>query len=162
MDRRSSRILAYLYSFKLIEHPGRMAGCTRQISPTNIYQHLAVTIAFFYISLVLLITLYAIILIKLKKHTHPGEHSASAEEQRSRTETETCLTWPLLLFCVFSLLDPSVSNWTILHSATNSCIWFSCNFLPYDNFNYFMVAANCAIKWIMCLIFSSNYRQHLA
>ena len=51
MDRRSSRILAYLYSFKLIEHPGQMAGCTRQISPTNIYQQLAVTTAFFYISL---------------------------------------------------------------------------------------------------------------
>ena len=48
------------------------------------HQHLAVTIAFFYISLVLLIKLYAIILIKLKKHTHPGEHSANAEEQRSR------------------------------------------------------------------------------
>ena len=99
MDRRSSRILAYLYSFKLIEHPGRMAECTRQISPMNIYQHLAVTIAFFYISLVLLITLFAIILIKLKKHTHPGEHSANAEEQRS---IETCLIWPLLpLLCFF-------------------------------------------------------------
>ena len=93
MDRRSSRILAYLYSFKLIEHPGRMAGCTRPISPTNIYQHLAVTIAFFYISLVLLITLYAIILIKLKKHIHPGEYSANAEEQR--------LIWPLLSFLCF-------------------------------------------------------------
>ena len=116
MDRRSSRILAYLYSFKLIEHPGRMAGCTRQISPTNIYQHLAVTIAFFYISLVLLITLYAIILIKLKKHTHPGEHSANAEEQRSRR------------------------NWDVLNMAfvTFLCFFFAGS-LPFQSGQYYIL-----------------------
>ena len=62
-----------------------MARCTRQILPANIYQHLAVSVAFFYIPFVLLIILYSIILIKLiKQHVHPGEHSADAEEQRSR------------------------------------------------------------------------------
>ena len=72
-----------LFSSKLIEHPGE-ARCTRQTLTTNIYQHLAVSTAFFYIPFVLLIILYSIILIKLKQHVHPGEQSANAEEQRLR------------------------------------------------------------------------------
>ena len=109
----ASRIVAvaayspYLFSFKLIEHAGGMAGCTRQTLPTNIYQHLAVSIAFFSFPFVLLIILYSIILIKLKQHVHPGEQSANAEEQRSRRNR------------------------------------------------------NCAVNPIICLIFSSNYRQGL-
>jgi len=162
MDRRSSRILAYLFSFKLIEHSWLMSWCKRQISPTNIYQHLAVTIAFFYISFVLVITLYAIMLIKLRKHTQPGEHSANAEEQRSRRNWNLLKMAFIIVFVLFLCWIPSVSNWTTLHFEPNSSIWFSCNSLLYDNFNYFMAVANCAIKWIMCLIFSSNYRQHLA
>ena len=103
----------YLFSFKLTEHPGGMARCTRQLLPTNIYQHLAVSVTFFYIPLVLLIILYSIILIKLiKQHVHPGEHSADDEE------TETCLRWPLLSFlCFFFAGSPPflTGQYYILH-----------------------------------------------
>ena len=80
-------------------------------------KHLAVTIAFFYISLVLLITLYAIILIKLKKHTHPGEHSANAVEQRSRRNWDV-LNMAFVTFFVFFLcwIPPFLSGqYYILH-----------------------------------------------
>ena len=42
------------------------------------------TMVFLYISAVLLVALYSIILTKLKKQSHPGEQSANAEEQRIR------------------------------------------------------------------------------
>ena len=143
----------YLFSFKLTEHPGGMARCTRQILPTNIYQHLAVSVAFFYIPFVLLIILYSIILIKLiKQHVHPGEHSADAEEQRSRGNRNVLKMAFVIVFVFFLCWISSVSNWTILHFAPNSCIWFSCIFLLYDNFTYFMAVVNCAIKPLMCRI----------
>ena len=142
----------YLFSFKLTEHPGGMARCTRQTLPTNIYQHLAVSVAFFYIPFVLLIILYSIILIKLiKQHVHPGEKSANAEEQRSRGNWNVIKMAFVILFVFFFRWIPSVSNWTILHFAPNSFTWFSCNFLLYDTFNYFMAVVNCAIKPIMCM-----------
>ena len=151
----------YLFSFKLTEHPGGMARCTRQTLPTYIYQHLAVSVAFFYFPFVLLIILYSIILIKLiKQHVRPGEHSANAEEQRLRGNWNVLKMAFVIVFVFFLCWIPSVSNWTILPFAP-FCIWFSCNFLLYDTFTYFMAVVNCAIKPLMCLIFSSNYRQDL-
>ena len=150
----------YLFSSKLIEHPGG-TRCTRQTLTTNIYQDQAVSTAFFYIPFVLLIILYSIILIKLKQHLHPGEQSANAEEQRLRRNRNVLKMAIVIVLVSFLCWIPSVTNWKILHFAPNSSIWFSCNFLLYDTFTYFMAAANCAINPMICLIFSSNYRQGL-
>ena len=69
IDSRNSRILTIFIFFQTYWTPWRLGTrvrCTRQTLPTNIYQHLAVSIAFFYIPFVLLIILYSIIMIKLK------------------------------------------------------------------------------------------------
>ena len=149
--------LPHFFAFKRVEHPGGMVMCAIQKSSASYYL-LAYFIAFFYIPFVLLIILYAIILIKLKQHAHPGEQSAIAKEMRSRRNRKVAI---VVVFVFFLCWIPYITNRTILHFAPNSSIWFSCNFLLYDVFTSFMAAANCAVNPIICLIFSSNYRQGL-
>ena len=153
---------AYLFSLKVVvnEHLGGMVMCTIQKSSANNYL-LSNFIAFFYIPFVLLTILYAIILIKLKQHAHPGEPSANAEKQRSRKNRNVLKMAIVIVFAFFLCWIPFITNQTILHFAPNSSIWYSCNFLLYDNFTYFMAVTNCAINPMICLIFSSNYRQGL-
>ena len=153
---------AYLFSFKVVinEHPGGKVMCTIQKSSANNYL-LSNFIAFFYIPFVLLTILYAIILIKLKQHAHPGEPSANAEKQRSRKNRNVLKMAIFIVFAFFLCWIPFITNQTTLHFAPNSSIWYSCNFLLYDNFTYFMAVTNCAINPMICLIFSSNYRQGL-
>ena len=153
---------AYLFSLKVVvnEHLGGMVMCTIQKSSANNYL-LWNFIAFFYIPFVLLTMLYAIILIKLKQHAHPGEPSANAEKQRSRKNRNVLKMAIVIVFAFFLCWIPFITNQTILHFAPNSSIWYSCNFLLYDNFTYFMAVTNCAINPMICLIFSSNYRQGL-
>ena len=153
---------AYLFSLKVVvnEHLGGMVMCTIQKSSANNYL-LSNFIAFFYIPFVLLTMLYAIILIKLKQHAHPGEPSANAEKQRSRKNRNVLKMAIVIVFAFFLCWIPFITNRTISHFAPNSSIWYSCNFLLYDNFTYFMAATNCAINPMICLIFSSNYRQGL-
>ena len=134
--------------------------CTIQKSSANYYL-ISNFIAFFYIPFVLLTILYAIILIKLKQHAHPGEPSANAEKQRSRKNRNVLKMAIVIVFAFFLCWIPFITNRTISHFAPNSSIWYSCNFLLYDNFTYFMAATNCAINPMICLIFSSNYRQGL-
>ena len=153
---------AYLFSLKVVvnEHLGGMVMCTIQKSSANNYL-LSNFIAFFYIPFVLLTVLYAIILIKLKQHAHPGEPSANAEKQRSRKNRNVLKMAIVIVFAFFLCWIPFITNRTISHFAPNSSIWYSCNFLLYDNFTYFMAVTNCAINPMICLIFSSNYRQGL-
>ena len=79
----------YLFTFNLVEYQ-EGKRCVNQVevifgekSSVGIYL-LSASILFFYISFIVLVILYSIILIKLKKQAHPGEQSASAEEQRTR------------------------------------------------------------------------------
>ena len=150
----------YLFTFKLVEYPGEMVMCAVQKSSANYYL-LAYFIAFFYIPFVLLTTLYAIILIKLKQHAHPGEQTANAEEMRSRRNRNVLKMAIVIVFLFFLCWIPYITNQTIFFFAPNSSIWFSCNLLVYDSFVSFMAAANCAVNPMICLIFSSNYRQGL-
>ena len=152
--------LPHFFAFKRVEHPGGLVMCAIQKSSASYYL-LAYFIAFFYIPFVLLIILYAIILIKLKQHAHPGEQSAIAKEMRSRRNRNVLKMAIVIVFVFFLCWIPYITNRTILHFAPNSSIWFSCNFLLYDFFTSFMAAANCAVNPIICLIFSSNYRQGL-
>ena len=151
----------HLFAFKFVEDPGEMVlTCVIQESSAN-YYIVANFIAFFYIPFVLLIILYAIILIKLKQHAHPGEQTANAEEMRSRRNRNVLNMAIVIVFVFFLCWIPYITNQTIFHFVRNSSIWFSCNFLLYDFFTSFMAAANCTVNPIICLIFSSNYRQGL-
>ena len=152
--------LPHFFDFKRVEHPGGMVMCAIQKSSASYYL-LAYFIAFFYLPFVLLIILYAIILIKLKQHAHPGEQTANAAEMRSRRNRNVLKMAIVIVFVFFLCWVPYITDQTIFHFAPNSSIWSSCNFFLYDFFTSFMAAANCAVNPIICLIFSSNYRQGL-
>ena len=151
----------YLFAFKFVEYPGEtVLTCVIEKSSAN-YYIVANFIAFFYIPFVLLIILYAIILMKLKQHAHPGEQTANAAEMRSRRNRNVLKMAIVIVFVFLLCWIPYISNQTIFHFAPNSSIWSSCNFFLYDFFTSFMAAANCTVNPIICLIFSSNYRQGL-
>ena len=67
---------------------------------------------------------------------------------------------PTIVVAFFICLIPMFSNVMIsVLSAPISTI--SCSFYLYNVIAIFMSLANCAINPIICLIFSSNYRQAL-
>ena len=154
----------YLAVSKLVEYPGGMR-CTSQWRETfganaNRNFVLVVAIVFFYTPFVLLAILYSVILIKLKRQAHPGEPSANAEEQRTR-RIRSVLKMAIAIVVVFFICwIPRFSSGMIyVLSAPKSSI--SCSFKLYDLITSFMPLANCALNPIICLIFSSNYRQAL-
>ena len=123
---------------------------------------LAVVVVFFYIPFVLVVILYSIILMKLKMHAHPGEQSANAEEQRAKRNRNVLKMVIAIVAVFFICLIPYFSNFVIARfSAPDSSIWFSCSFVLYVIVTRYISYTNCAINPIICLIFSSNYRQAL-
>ena len=154
----------YLAVSKLVEYPGGMR-CTSQWRETlganaNRNFVLVVAIVFFYTPFVLLAILYSVILIKLKRQAHPGEPSANAEEQRTRRIRSVLKMAIAIVVAFFICWIPTFSNGMIsVLSAPVSSI--SCSFYLYEFIAMFMALANCAINPIICLIFSSNYRQAL-
>ena len=154
----------YLAVSKLVEYPGGMR-CTSQWRETfganaNRNFVLVVAIVFFYTPFVLLAILYSVILIKLKRQVHPGEPSANAEEQRTRRIRGVLKMAIAIVVAVFICWIPRFSSGMIYFlSAPKSSN--SCSFKLYDLITFFMGFANCAINPIICLIFSSNYRQAL-
>ena len=151
----------YLFAFKFVEYPGEtVLTCVIEKSSAN-YYIVANFIALFYIPFVLLIILYAIILIKLKQHAHLGEQTANAVVMRSRRNRNVLKMAIVIVFVFFLCWIPYITKQTIFHFVPNSSIWSSRNFFLYDFFTSFMAAANCAVNPIICLIFSSNYRQGL-
>ena len=154
----------YLVAQKLVEYPGGMS-CKTQWTETfgenaNRNYILVLAIVFFYTPFVLLAILYSVILIKLKRQAHPGEPSANAEEQRTRRIRSVLKMAIAIVVAFFICWIPMFSNGMIsVLSAPVSSI--SCSFYLYDFIAMFMALANCAINPIICLIFSSNYRQAL-
>ena len=123
---------------------------------------LAVVVVFFYIPFVLVVVLYSIILMKLKMQAHPGEQSVSGEEQRTRRNRNVLKMAVAIVAVFFICLIPYFSNFVIARfSAPDSSIWFSCSFVLYVIVTRYISYTNCAINPIICLIFSSNYRQAL-
>ena len=121
---------------------------------------LVVAIVFIYTPFVLLVVLYSVILIKLKRQAHPGEASANAEEQWTRRIRNVLKMAIAIVVAFFICLIPMFSNVMIsVLSAPISTI--SCSFYLYNVIAIFTSLANCAINPIICLIFSSNYRQAL-
>ena len=108
---------------------------------------------------VVLVILYSIILIKLKKQAHPGEQLASAEEQRTRTNRNVLKMTIAIVVAFFICWIPfSIQVVTVYFVPKNT---LDCKFLVSYNVALFMAYANCAINPIICLTFSSNYRQAL-
>ena len=112
-----------------------------------------------YITIVLLVILYSIILIKLKLQAPPGEQSTIVEKQRKR-RNKNVLRMVIVIFLAF--LFCYVSHTTArLIMTLNDSVWYSCSFYLFTIFAHFIYTANCAINPFICLIFSSNYRQGL-
>ena len=156
----------FLVTYKLVKYQGRLMCESLWIEAFggNTYPNytLAVVVVFFYIPFVLVVILYSIILMKLKMHAHPGEQSANAEEQRAKRNRNVLKMVIAIVVVFFICLIPYFSNFVIARfSAPDSSIWFSCSFVLYVIVTRYISYTNCAINPIICLIFSSNYRQAL-
>ena len=112
-----------------------------------------------YITIVLLVILYSIILIKLKLQAPPGEQSTNVEKQRKRRNKNALR---MAIAIVLAFLFCCVPNTTArLIVMLNNSVSYSCSFKLFTIFAHLMYIANCTVNPFICLIFSSNYRQGL-
>ena len=155
----------YLFTFNLVEYQDEK-WCENQWevifgenSSFGIYI-LSASIFFYYIPFVVLVILYSIILIKLKKQAHPGEQSASAEEKRTRRNRNVLKMTVAIVVAFFICWIPFFINVAIF-SFEPTKTWDSCKFRVSYNVALFMAYTSCAINPIICLTFTSNYRQAL-
>ena len=154
----------FLFTFNLVEYQEEK-WCENQWevifgenSAFGIYI-LSAFIFFYYIPFVVFVILYSIILIKLKKQVHPGEQSANAEEQRTRRNRNVLKMTVAIVVAFFICWIPfSIQVVTFYFVPKNT---FDCKFFVSHNVALFMAYTNCAINPIICLTFSSNYRQAL-
>ncbi|CAH3146622.1 unnamed protein product, partial [Porites evermanni] len=110
------------------------------------------------ITIVLLVILYSIIVIKLKQQARPGEQSNNTEKKRAKRNTKV-LRMECAIVLAFSLC--CVPMLTIGFMSLFPKIMFSCGFPIFVDIAIFMYHVNCAVNPIICLIFSTNYRQGL-
>ena len=154
----------YLFTFNLVEDQEEKR-CMNQrevifgeTSSFGIYV-LSGSILFFYIPFVALVILYSVILIKLKRQVHPGEQSASAEEQRKRRNRNVLKMTVAIVVAFFICWIPfSIQLVTSYFVPKNT---LDCKFWVSYYVALFMAYTNCAINPIICLTFTSNYRQAL-
>ena len=151
----------YFFVFELVEYPGNIRceqKWTETFGESSSYANyfLAVLIVFFCIPIVLLIIIYSTILINLKSQVHPGETTANAEEQRLRRNRSVLkMAVAIVLGFVFCWVPFIV---IILHIVFASPP-IPCGTKRFFVFARLMAEANCAINPLICLIFSSNFRQ---
>ena len=110
------------------------------------------------ITIVLLVILYSIIVIKLKLQTRPGEQSNNAEKKRAKRNRKV-LRMACAIVLAFSLC--CVPMLTLGFMSLFPKIMSSCGVPIFVFIAIFMYHVNCAVNPIICLIFSSNYRQGL-
>ena len=114
------------------------------------------------ITIVLLVILYSIIVIKLKLQARPGEQSNNAEKKRAKRNRKV-LRMPCGIVLAFSLC--CVPMLTIGFMSLFPKIMSSCGVPIFVCFFFFsaifMYHVNFAVNPIICLIFSTNYRQSL-
>ena len=116
-------------------------------------------IFFYYIPFVVLVILYSVILIKLKRQVHPGEQSASAEEQRRRRNRNVLKMTVAIVVAFFICWIPFSIHLATFYFVPKNTL--DCKFWVSFSVALFMAYTNCAINPIICLTFSSNYRQAL-
>ena len=154
----------FLFTFNLVEYQEEK-WCKNQWevifgenSAFGIYI-LSAFILFYYIPFVVLVILYSIILIKLKKQVHPGEQSASAEEQRTRRNRNVLKMTIAIVVTFFICWIPFSIQVVTIYFVPK--ITLDCKFRVSSFVALFLAYTNCAINPIICLTFSSNYRQAL-
>ena len=154
----------YLFAFNLVEYQEEK-WCVKQWevifgeeSSTAIY-FLSGSILVFYIPFVVLVILYSIILIKVKKQAHPGEQSASAEERRTRRNRNVLKMTVAIVVAFFICWIPSSIQFVTIYFVPKNTL--DCKFWVSFCVALFMAYTNCAINPIICLTFTSNYRQAL-
>ena len=114
---------------------------------------------FTYITIVLLVILYSIILIKLKLQAPPGEQSTNVEKQRKRRNKNALrMAIAIVLTFLFCCVPHTIARLIVM---LNDSVWYSCSFELFTLFAHLMYIANCTVNPFICLIFSSNYRQGL-
>ena len=119
----------------------------------------SVLAGFIYITIVLLVVLYSIILIKLKLQAPPGEQSTNVEKQLKRRNKNALR---MAIAIVLAFLFCCVPYTTVhLIMTLNDSVWYSCSLELFTISARLMYIANCAVNPFICLIFSSNYRQGL-
>ena len=154
----------YLFNFNLVEYQeGKRCMHQWEVifgekSSLGIYL-LSACILFFYIPFVVLVILYSIILIKLKKQAHPGEQSASAEEQKTRRNRNVLKMTIAIVVTFFICWIPFSIQVVTIYFVPK--ITLDCKFRVSFFVALFLAYTNCAINPIICLTFSSNYRQAL-
>ena len=154
----------YLFNFNLVEYQeGKTCMNQWEVifgekSSFGIYL-LSASILFFYIPFVVLMILYSIILIKLKKQAHPGEQSANAEEQRTGRNRKVLKMTVAIVTAFFICWIPSSIHLVTFYFVPENTL--DCKFWVSYNVAVFMAYTYCAINPIICLTFSSNYRQAL-
>ncbi|CAH3193646.1 unnamed protein product [Porites evermanni] len=154
----------YLFTYNLLEYQeGKRCMNQWEVifgekSSFGIYL-LSASILFFYIPFVVLMILYSIILIKLKKQAHPGEQSATAEEQRARRNRKVLKMTVAIVVAFFICWIPfSIQLVTSFFVPENH---LDCKFWVSHEVAFLMACTNCAINPIICLTFTSSYRQAL-
>ena len=154
----------YLFNFNLVEYQeGKRCMNQWEVifgekTSVGIYL-LSASTFFFYIPFVVLVILYSIILIKLKRQVHPGEQSASAEEQRKRRNRNVLKMTVAIVVAFFICWIPfSIQLVTSYFVPKNT---LDCKFWVSYYVALFMAYTNCAINPIICLTFTSSYRQAL-
>ena len=156
----------FLVTYKLVKYQERLMCASLWIEAFggNTYPNyvLAIVVVFVFIPFVLVVVLYSIILMKLNMQVHPGEQSANAKEERN-TRNRNVLKMAIAIVAVFFVsFMPFLSNFFIARlTAPDSSILFSCSFCLYHIVSHYVCLTNSAINPIICLIFSSNYRQAL-
>ena len=153
--------LPFLIIAKVFEFNGGSIYCS-MFSGEITSWHIAAPIIHYIIiviTIVLLVILYSIIVIKLNLQARPGEQSNNAEQKRARRNRKVlrmaCAIVLAYSLCYLPMLTTGFMSWLFPK------IMFSCLFFKFLFFVGFMYHVNCAVNPIICLIFSTNYRQGL-
>ena len=150
----------FWFAFKVVEYPqpGKLA-CMLQWNKafgSNFeFYNLAIYVVLFYIPVVLITMLYAIILYKLKTRKIPGERTANAEEQRAKMNRNV-LKMAIAIVLGFVLCWVPLSIITLQKNRG-----WPCDIAFYEFIGVFMASVNSAINPCICFVFSGNYRLGL-
>ena len=152
-----------LFTLELVEYPGGLAceeGWKEAFGESSSYKNYVVSwfVIFSFIPLLLIATLYITIYIKLKSQKIPGEQSANAGQQRQQRERNVLKMFIAIVIGFAVCWLPFAIFWLLNVFASD--IW-SCGFLHFIFFAFFMTRVNCAMNPCICFIFSRNYREGL-
>ena len=153
----------YLFAFRLVEYREKLA-CKRRWneafgeSSSEANYFLGRYVVLFYIPLVLITILYTIIVFKLKSQKFPSEQPAAnaVEKRAKRNRNVLKLAIAIVLGFTVCWIPASILillkffEWGRHLPSGVSLYWYIA---------LIMADANCAINPLICVIFSSNYRQ---